>query len=139
MKRILLATTILIFITSCGILPNKKAMDLSGTSWRLTSFGGKTPLSGKDMTANFDSKEINGSASCNHYFGSYKLKKDQITISELGWTEMACLDPEGIMKQEQIIMKMLSESDTFTIQGDRLQITTSSGDFLIFQQLIGVD
>ena len=91
------------------------------------------------MTASFDAKEIQGSASCNTYFGTYRLKGDQISIGELGWTEMACMDPEGIMEQEQTIMKLLSESSSYSIQGDRLQITTSAGELLIFQQLIGID
>jgi len=49
------------------------------------------------------------------------------------------MDPEGIMEQEQTIMKMLSESSSYSIQGDKLQIATSSGELLIFQQLIGID
>ena len=134
MKRILLTTTIMIFITSCGILPNKKAMDLSGTSWRLTSYSGKTPLSGKDMTANFDSKEINGSASCNHYFGSYRLSGESITIEGLGWTEMACLDPEGIMEQEQTLMNLLSLASEYKIDGNQLQIKTTTGEILILER-----
>jgi len=136
---ILLTTLITVITASCATFPEQVINPLTDTTWKLMTYAGTNPLAGKNMTAAFDGKGISGSASCNHYFGSYKLKKDQITISELGWTEMACLDPEGIMEQEQIIMKMLSESDTFTIQGDRLQITTSSGDFLIFQQLIAID
>ena len=91
------------------------------------------------MTAEFDAREIRGSASCNSYFGTYNLKGDQISISGLGWTEMACMDPEGIMEQEQIIMKMLSESISYSIQGDKLQITTSAGELLTFQQLTALD
>jgi heat shock protein HslJ len=87
------------------------------------------------MTAVFDAEEIRGSASCNSYFGTYRISGDQISIGELGWTEMACMDPEGIMEQEQTIMKLLSESSSFSIQGNTLQITTSSGVLLIFEQL----
>lgn len=136
---ILLTILIAVITASCSVHPDQMIDPLTDTTWKLITYAGTNPLAGKNMTAAFDGEGISGSASCNHYFGSYKVKGNQITISGLGWTEMACLDPEGIMEQEQIIMKMLSESDTFTVQGDKLQIITSSGDFLIFQQLIGVD
>ncbi|MCJ7715523.1 MAG: META domain-containing protein [Anaerolineales bacterium] len=138
-NSILLTILISIIFASCATLPEQVIDPLTDTTWKLITYAGTNPLAGKDMTAAFDGEGISGSASCNHYFGSYKLKRDQISIDELGWTEMACLDPEGIMEQEQIIMKMLSESSSFSVQGDRLQITTSSGDFLIFQQLIVID
>ena len=129
----------LLFAVSCSIIPGTGSNQLSGTTWKLISYAGNIPLAGKDMTAAFDTKEIRGSASCNSYFGTYRLKGDQISISGLGWTEMACMDPEGIMEQELTIMKLLSESSSYTIQGDILQITTSAGELLIFQQLIGID
>ena len=143
MKKIYLIITIsiisLLFVASCSILPGAGSNELAGTTWKLISYNGNIPLAGKDMTAEFDAKEIQGSASCNSYFGTYRLKGDQISISGLGWTEMACMDPEGIMEQEQAIMKMLSESSSYSIQGDKLQITTSAGELLIFQQFIGLD
>ncbi len=136
---ILLTILIAVITASCDTFPEQVIDPLTNTTWKLSTYAGKNPLPGKNMTAAFDGEGISGSASCNHYFGSYQLKGDQITISGLGWTEMACLDPEGIMEQEQTIMKLLSESSSFSVQGDRLQITTSSGDFLIFQQLIVID
>jgi heat shock protein HslJ len=129
----------LLFAASCSLLPGTGSNQLSGTIWKLISYAGNIPLSGKNMTAEFNAKEIRGSASCNSYFGIYRLKGDQISIGDLGWTEMACMDPEGIMEQEQTIMKLLSESSSFSIQGNTLQITTSAGELLIFQQLIGID
>ncbi len=129
----------LLFAASCSIIPGAGSDQLAGTTWKLISYANNKPLAGKDMTASFDAREIRGSASCNSYFGTYRLKGDQISISGLGWTEMACMDPEGIMEQEQTIMKMLSESSSYSVQGDRLQITTSAGELLIFQQFIGLD
>ena len=129
----------LLFAVSCSILPGTGSNPLSGTTWKLISYANNKPLAGKDMTAEFDGKEIQGSASCNSYFGTYRISGDQISIGELGWTEMACMDPEGIMEQEQTIMKLLSDSSSFSIQGDSLQITTSAGELLIFQQMIGID
>ena len=97
-KNLLFRLTILIgllFAASCSVIPGAGSNQLSGTTWKLISYANNIPLAGKDMTASFDAKEIRGSASCNSYFGAYRLKGDQISIGELGWTEMACMDPDG--------------------------------------------
>ena len=139
MKRIQLffLTTILslLITASCSILPGNVSNQLNGTSWRLISYGGKQPIPGKEITAKFDTQEVSGSASCNHYFGSYQISGDQFSVSGLGWTEMACLDPEGIMEQEQVLMKLFSDSISYSIQGNTLQISTSSGDLLLFERV----
>lgn len=133
---ILIAILILTFSSSCSILPGSASKQLNGTQWRLVSYGGKSPIAGKDMTAKFNSGEISGSASCNHYFGGYKVSGDRITIEGLGWTEMACMDPEGIMEQEQIIMNLLSLAAEYKYDDNQLQISTTTGDILFFERLV---
>jgi heat shock protein HslJ len=137
MKRNLLIVLFLItlFLSSCGILPITKNSGLNGTAWTLTSYNETTLLSETAMTAFFEDGEVNGSASCNHYFGSFKVKGDQIQIDGLGWTEMACMNPEGIMQQEQQVMSLFSQAATFSIQGQVLQIITGSGEVMEFQQI----
>ena len=141
MKKLFLIIAVITGLTlaSCSILTGGEEAVLRATSWKLVSYGGKLPIEGKTMTANFDGAEVTGSASCNHYFGAYQIKGSQISIEGLGWTEMACMDPEGIMEQEQVIMSMLSNSDTFTLQGDRLEIITTTGEGLIFEKVYLVD
>ena len=137
MKRNLLIVLLLLalFLSSCGVLPITKNSGLNGTAWTLTSYNGTTLLSDTTMTAFFESGEVNGSASCNHYFGSFKAKGDQIQIDGLAWTGMACMDPEGIMQQEQQVMSLFSQAETFSIQGKVLQILSSNGESLIFQKI----
>jgi len=48
---------------------------------------------------------------------------------------MACMDPEGIMQQEQQVMSLFSQAETFSIQGKVLQILSSNGKSLIFQKI----
>jgi len=135
MKKNLYIITILIalFFSSCGILPATNSGNLSGKAWTLVRYNGKALLSGTTMTAFFENGEVNGSSSCNHYFGGYKTKGDQILIEGLSWTEMACMDPEGIMQQEQQLMSLFSQAGTFSIQGEVLQIRCSNGGSLIFK------
>ncbi len=134
-KLLLIIILLTLFLSSCGILPITKNSGLGGTAWTLTSYNGTTLLSDTTMTAFIEDKEVNGSAGCNHYFGSFKAKGDQIQIDGLAWTEMACMDPEGIMQQEQQVMSLFSKAVTFSIQGQVLQIITGSGEVMEFQQI----
>lgn len=123
----------LIFSSGCASFAGDGIQGLTGTSWRLISYAGLTPLAGKDVTAVFDDSGISGSSSCNHYFGAYQIKGGSITIEGLGWTEMACLDPDGIMEQEQLVMSMLSDAETFKLLGVNLEIRTRNGEILLFE------
>lgn len=136
MKKKLLIVLFLIalFLSSCGILPINNG-SLNGTAWTLVSYNGAALLSDTAMTAFFEDGEVNGSSSCNHYFGSYKTVGDQIQIEGLGWTEMACMNPEGIMQQEQQLMSLFSQVGTFSIQGQVLQIITGSGEVMVFHKI----
>jgi len=60
-------------------------------------------------TATFDSTkgQVTGSAGCNTYFGSYDANKSKLTIGVIAATEMYCLEPEGVMDQEQEYLKIL--------------------------------
>ena len=136
-KRLFLLVILgMLVFSGCSTFTGINQGPLKDTSWQLVSFVGSTPLEGSGMTAHFSSNEIQGNASCNHYFGGYRINRDQISITGLGWTEMACLDPEGIMEQEQVVMGLLSKAAEFSIIGDTLQITTSTGEILIFESTL---
>ncbi len=142
MKRSFIITgTIIALLTlsGCGIISGESETDLNGTAWTLESFGGKSLIGDSAMTATFEAGEVNGSASCNHYFGSYKIKGDLITIEGLGWTEMACMDPEGIMEQESTIMAMLSTTVSYKIEGGRLHLQLEGNEELVFSPLENTD
>jgi len=135
MKKAILylgAFLILLAIGGCGLISNGSGVDLNGTAWSLVSYGGTSVISGTNMTAKFNQGEINGSTGCNMYFGSYQSKADQLTISEMGWTEMACMDPEGVMDQEMDIMSMLSTTVSYEVEGETLRLQTEDGDELVF-------
>ena len=133
-KTLLLSLTIFCcFFSACAALSGSDSLDLSGTNWELVSYAGQTPIAGRAMTIEFDRNDIRGTTGCNSYFGSYRLKDGQITIGDLGWTEMACMDPEGIMDQEQQVMRILSEAATISRDGSELRIRAAGGEILIFR------
>ena len=133
-KMLLISILLVLFLSSCGVLQIKQPDSLNGTSWTLISINGEGLIKDTAMTAFFEDGQVNGSASCNHYFGSYTIKGDQLQVEGLGWTEMACLNPDGIMEQEQQLMSMFSQTGSISIQGQLLQAATTTGDVMIFQR-----
>ena len=141
MKKAIYRLTIisLILLSGCGTLVGTRSVDLDNTSWTLVSYGGESLLHETAMTAVFTNGEISGSASCNHYFAGYQIKKDAIQISGLGWTEMACLNPEGIMKQEQALMGLLADATSLSVTDKMLELITRDGIILVFHPLVSVE
>ena len=118
---VLVALTIL--LAGCG-----SGSSLEGTQWLLVSLGGETPLaSTAPPSAEFSEDEISGSTGCNHYFGAYEVSGSKITIRDLASTEMACMDPEGVMDQEQAFLAALRETASYSLDGDRLEFLDATG------------
>lgn len=115
--------------TSEPVAAGAPEVDLSaqfaGPLWLLLGYGdaGNPTVvePGTTVTVQFAKDgSLNGSGGCNSFFGSYELKGDQIKVSPLGSTMMAC---EKGMNQEAIVLAALQSAYKigFTSQG-RLEI-----------------
>jgi heat shock protein HslJ len=104
--------------------------DLSG-EWKLTSLNGKAPLTGSSITAKFENGDISGSTGCNNYGGQYELDGEKITFSAIFQTEMACLDPQGVMEQESEYTQTLSQTTAYSLSGNQLLLKNASGDTIL--------
>ena len=51
----------------------------------------------------------------------------EITIRDLASTEMACMDPDGVMDQEQAFLSALRETASYNLSGDRLEFLDTTG------------
>ena len=113
---------------------------LTEVKWFLKSYGEqgnlKDIIDETEITATFSSNnnQIGGSSGCNIYGGIYLLIGNTLSISEIYYTEMACISPEGIMEQEQEYLSILSNARSFEIEDDRLTIFCSNGLQLYFTQ-----
>ena len=118
-------------LSSCS--PSSE-IDLDGTVWELISMGGDPLVPGSRITLAFEGGEVDGSAGCNHYFGTYILSGGGgFQVSEWAITEMACLSPEGVMSQETTYMSHLSMACRVVLEGDLLKLQDGSGlDLLVF-------
>ena len=122
---------IALLITACGG-GGSPSDPLAGTSWELTAYGKTSPIPGTTITAQFEDGQVRGSAGCNSYGGSYQVSGNTITTGPLAITEMACMDPEGGMEQEQTVMAFLQDAQTFRLADEQLEILRADGEALTF-------
>jgi putative lipoprotein len=127
-----LAAVLLLSVAGCALPGSPTGDPLKGTSWRLVTLGGAGLIPGTQITATFEDGQVRGSGGCNSYGGSYQVSGDKLIFSDLYMTEMACLDPEGIMEQEQKYLEFLGMAQTFRLSSGQLQIFASGGEALTF-------
>jgi heat shock protein HslJ len=106
--------------------------ELEGSSWTLDSYLGTNLIEGTIFQISFEADLVRGNAGCNSFFGSYSTNDDQIKFGNLGMTEMACMEPEGLMDQEQYLLAALAAGETFVLQDGSLTITGADGGALSF-------
>ncbi len=104
---------------------------LAGTQWALLALNGQPPVGGTAPTAEFSETEISGSTGCNHYFGSYEVAGSDLTIGQVGMTEMYCVDPEGVMEQEQAFLAALMSVASYRMTENRLEMLNSTGGVVL--------
>jgi heat shock protein HslJ len=135
MKAIIMITLVGVFallLAACSG-PDSAASDpLDGTSWVLMAYRKSRPIPGTVITATFEDGQIHGSAGCNSYFGSYEVSGGTIKVGPIAITEMACLEPEGVMDQELTFVQFLQDAQTFRLTDEQLQIFTSDSEALTF-------
>jgi heat shock protein HslJ len=98
--------------------------ELAGTSWVLVEIMWKPPLEGTKITLDFSDTGISGQA-CNSYGGTYSTSLQRVvtsdgtlTISDLYSTDIACMEPAGVMEQEQRYFNILDQVTTYEIDDE---------------------
>ena len=125
---------ILTFILSAckGGLPSNE-VNLNDSAWVLTAIDNDTEIIGFPPTLEFEGDMVSGNASCNIYSGSYQAQGETISFGPLVRTEMYCMEPEGVMDQEQTYLEILEAAQRFELVDGILTIYSDSGKTLIFQ------
>ncbi len=112
---------------------------LAGTKWQAQDYYDpnnavdmSTVLMDTSLTAEFgDDGQLNGSAGCNSYMGSYEVDGDSLSIGPLGLTMMMCDQPTGIMEQEMAFLSALQSADSQARQGEQLHILNDTGQVVV--------
>lgn len=115
-----------------------------GTSWHLLTYAddNRTRVSilpGTTITLIFDDeKNFTGSAGCNHYGGSYRVDGETFSTDSIFRTEMYCLEPEGVMEQEDAYLAALEAAAAYKVDAEgRLILFDASGmPVLFYEQVI---
>ncbi|MEA3440883.1 MAG: META domain-containing protein [Chloroflexota bacterium] len=127
-----ITTISLILVAACTSSKTAEDDALDGTSWQLKFYRKTTPIPGSSITARFAGGEITGSAGCNTYGGVYQINGPEISISDINFTEMACMDPEGVMEQEQMYLEWLNDAYIYQLSDEQLQIFWTAQEALTF-------
>jgi heat shock protein HslJ len=124
-----------VFVTTgCQLGEDQKADPLGGSTWELFSYRKTRPIEGTLITAEFQDGQIRGTGGCNTYSGSYQIDGSQIKFEAIGWTAMACLDPDGVMEQETLVMDFLMNAERYELEEGRLNIYRTDGEALTFDR-----
>lgn len=129
---IILGAILAALLTSCSSTEAQAADPLDGTDWQLQYYRKTAPITGTTITARFADGQISGSAGCNTYGGVYQVDGSEISISEIYFTEMACMEPEGIMEQEGLYLGYLGDAYKFQLAEDQMLIYWTAQETLTF-------
>ncbi len=105
---------------------------LSDTNWTLVSYGETdaqtAAVPDTEAIISFDAEGIlSGNVGCNQFSGTYEVSGDKLVAGPLMATRMACAN-DALMQQETTLMMLLSNSNTFEIEGDMLTILSENGN-----------
>lgn len=115
---------------------NAQSQDLAGTSWIVTGFNNGaeavvSPLLDTEIILSFDADgKLNGKA-CNGFFGSYETAGGTLNISQMGRTEMFCVEPQGIMEQEDQFLAALASAATYQVDSNHLEMRTAGDEIAV--------
>ena len=113
---------------------------LEGTAWELTGLnangGISSPLLDSEITAAFVDGSMSGSAGCNRYFASYTRDGNTLTLGPAGSTKMACLDPAGVMEQEQAFLSALESVASYETKCASLTLFDADGAIVMTFQAV---
>jgi heat shock protein HslJ len=126
-----LLVLLIIFINIPGIKASA-GVSMTLSSWMLQSYGDTTgtlvPVEpGTQVTALFGSDgNVSGSAGCNQYSASYKVRDFAISTSSPTLTKIFCSDP-NVMQQESAYINDLLSAVELRISESNLKLYDKSG------------
>lgn len=131
MTKMMIAAAVLVMTTACC---GQKAV-LEGTQWKLAKMEGIPATAIAQDAENFtlmlvpEKMSVNGKTNCNRFFGQYKVSGEEVEFENLGMTRMACPD----MQYENLFVKMLDETDRYTIKGSTLKLYDDKKEIAAFE------
>ncbi|MGD8474083.1 MAG: META domain-containing protein [Anaerolineae bacterium] len=119
-----------VLLAACGAGP-AGGVDLPDTRWVLVTLEGESPLPDRAPSAEFSEDQISGSTGCNTYFGTYEVSDDELSIGAVAVTEMWCMEPEGVMDQEEAFLAALASVTGYRLAGEQLELLDGTGETIL--------
>ena len=99
---------------------------LTGTSWRAEIIMGRPVIDASASTITFEiDGRVHGRGGCNRYFGSSTIDGEQVSLSALGSTKMACAP--ALMDQEARFFEALESAERWGLDEHGLLLIHSAG------------
>lgn len=119
---------------SANPVPPSGEAALADTTWKLFAIDKRKPVEApNEITLTFSDGQVSGNSGCNSFGGSYSVNGDKIQFSQLASTMMACMEPEGIMEQEQVILQYLNQVQTYRFEDGKLVLVVSDQETLTYE------
>ena len=112
-------------------IPASGTASFSGTQWKLTLIEGQPVVDSKAFIK-FDeqNKRAGGNGGCNSFGGTLTKNGNQIKISQIISTKMACQNGSDV---ENEFFRNLDRADRFEISGDQLRLMAGNQTILEFE------
>jgi heat shock protein HslJ len=130
-KRHLINLFIWIIVVACTTEKIER-IELDGTRWKLTELDGHGLIPDSGITLLFEDGKSFGSAGCNHYGGKYTTTPDSgFMINEIEKNVMLCLEPPGVMEQEDQYIATFARIRRFRVLDSELQFVDEGGTAIL--------
>jgi heat shock protein HslJ len=133
-KKTCLFTLVVVLISLLSACEVSGYDPLEGTSWELIAYRKTKPIPGTTITATFEGGRVSGSAGCNAYSAEYQIKGERISVGVIEMTAEGCIEPEGVLEQEDMYIAFLKNAQIYEFSegGDQLEIIRSDWEALTF-------
>jgi heat shock protein HslJ len=126
---LILVAAFTMMLISCGAQEN----ELDATSWVVESYLASSGeitdmLPDSTITVYFQAGNVNGNAGCNNYTAAYQTENKSLTIGPASVTRKMCVEPLGVMEQENAFLAALGNVAEYKIEGDTLTLEDKKGD-----------
>lgn len=118
-------------LAACETPATPSGGDLTQLDWVATMINAKPVIEPGRVTLSVSDERVSGRAGCNQYAGPVEFGAGKLKVGSLISTKMACM-ADGVMQQESVYLTTLQAARSYTIQGDRLVVSTPSGGELTF-------
>jgi len=130
-KLTTLALLLAIFLSACTP-STERAIELDGTCWMLKKMEDQQDLAGTVISLEFKDGQMKGSAGCNAYGAEYSIQaRNGITFGSIERNLEACIEPEGVMQQEEQYLRTLWTVTSYQTEGEGLTLFDEQGKVLL--------